>query len=118
MLTLGERVARMLGQIGPAGEPEARVREALEAALRAAGHPVRRGVVVHPQLPIEFLVRNVGVHLPSLPDEPTALEERLHRFAQSDLVSEIVLVARRVAHLGVSRQIHGKPCWVAWPRQR
>jgi len=118
MLTLGERVARMLGQIGHAGEPDTRVREALEAALRAAGHPVRRGVKVHPELPVEFLVRDVGVHLPALPDEPPTLEERLHRFAESDLLSEIVLVARRVAHVGVPRHIRGKPCWVAWPRER
>lgn len=108
-MTTPDHVARILSSRVLPRSPEVRLQDAIAAAL--ADHVVRfvREVRLSPEDIIDFLVEDgLGVEV-KIDGSVSDVTRQLHRYAQSDRVTDLLLVTTRSRHRAMPAAFAGKP---------
>lgn len=100
-----ERSLRGLGE-------EARVQAAIEALLKREGVDHKREHRFDKASRVDFLVGSIGVEVKT-GGGISAVIRQLHRYAEFEAVSELVLVTTRTTLARVPRELNGKRVHVA-----
>lgn len=107
-----ENVVRQLSSTRFRFDSEAQLQEMVAALLPG----FEREVSLSPADRIDFLGEGVGLEVKV--DAPTAAVIRqLHRYAQSEQVSALVLLTNRARHLSIPREMNSKPVNIVFTEQ-
>ena len=89
---------------------EARLHEDVAVALRQAGIPFVREAGLGAGARIDFLCGSIGIEVKQKRPQPSALKAQLMRYAMSDQITALVVVAGRGVRL--PQKLGGKPVHV------
>ena len=83
----------------------------LAEAFTAAGHAVAREVRLSGRDRLDLLTGRIGIEV-KIAGQADAVLRQLTRYAQSDLIDELVLVTTRARHRALPDTVGGKPLTV------
>lgn len=92
---------------------ESELHARIAAALESAGIPHMSEVWLNDVDRIDLVVGRIGIEL-KLHGAVSAVSRQLQRYAQSDLLDELILVTARAQLCSVPRELSGKPVHVAF----
>ena len=88
---------------------EDQLQRGIEQLLRTSTFQWEREVIVTPRDRIDFLVEGCGVECKIDGSGPEVIRQ-LHRYAQQDVIRELLLVTTKSRHLnGLPTELNGKP---------
>src|SRR3990167_3137698 len=91
---------------------EKQFQDGIEEVLQLRGLPYRREVAISPRSIIDFMVGTVGIEV-KVGGGISEITRQLHRYAQSDAITELILVTSRMRHtLKLPASLNSKPIHV------
>lgn len=90
---------------------ESDISEAVADAFTRTGIAFQREVWLNDTDRIDYMVGRIGVEL-KLKGTVSAVTRQLARYADSDLIDELILVTTRYTHRGIVNTLRGKPVTV------
>lgn len=91
---------------------ETELQEQIASVLVAVGVEHLREVRINEKDRLDFLCGSIAIEVKIAGSRPQVITQ-IHRYAQSDLVSAIILVTRKACHLNMPASINGKGLYVA-----
>src|SRR5947199_118923 len=86
---------------------ELHLQDGIAQALTQESIPFEREKQLTPKDRIDFLVGGIGVEI-KIESASASVLRQLHRYAQHDLIRELLLVTSRAKHLSIPRRMNGK----------
>jgi hypothetical protein len=91
---------------------EAELQTGVETVLGRAGCAFEREAAVGQRDRIDFLVAGIGIEI-KVDGSLGQVTRQLHRYAQSECITSLLLVTTRVKHTNLPPTLHNKPLAVA-----
>lgn len=107
-MTLIERLSRLIDARTLPRSPELALQDAIAGVLSEHGFTFSREARLTTSDVIDFLVDRAGLEV-KVDGSLSDVTRQLHRYAQSDRVSELLLVTTRSKHRAMPASLSGKP---------
>jgi molybdopterin-biosynthesis enzyme MoeA-like protein len=108
-----DRIARLCQTLRFQGDRECELQDALEDIFRSASLKAKREMELTPQNRIDFLIERIGVEV-KVDGSTMAVTRQLLRYAESDLIDQLLLVTTKAKHRAIRPMLGQKPVRVVW----
>src|ERR1035441_10388199 len=103
----GSEIAHLISRHKYVFDNEDELQLGIAAVLERAGVEAEREVKINATDRLDFLAGSIAIEIKIAGSRPQILTQ-LHRYAQSERVSEIVLVSLKARHHGLPFELNGK----------